>query len=141
MEELSQASADSTPVAKTSSGSMEEYYALQKELLVTTLILIGIAFPAVWFFYDLQVALNYLLGAFAGVIYLRLLGKNVEKLGQEAGSVGKSQIAIFVGVMIVASQVKQLSILPVFLGFLTYKATLIIYTLRVLFASNRSTDP
>ncbi|OUC15625.1 MAG: ATP synthase subunit I [Alkalinema sp. CACIAM 70d] len=123
-----------------SSGSMDEYYALQRELIVTTLVLMGIIFPAVWFFYDLNVALNYLAGAFTGVIYLRLLGKNVEKLGQGANSVGKSQIAVFVGVMIIASQLKQLSILPIFLGFLTYKATLIIYTLRILLVPDRSAN-
>ncbi|MBD2326538.1 ATP synthase subunit I [Alkalinema sp. FACHB-956] len=119
---------------------MDEYYALQRELIVTTIVLMGLIFPAVWFFYDLNVALNYLMGAFTGVIYLRLLGKNVEKLGQGASAVGKSQIAVFVGVMILATQLKQLSILPIFLGFLTYKATLIIYTLRILLVPDRSAN-
>lgn len=109
--------------------SMAEYYALQRELLVTTLILMGIIFPTVWFFYDLNVALNYIVGAFTGVIYLRLLGKNVEKLGQ-GGSVGKSQVAVFVGVMVAATQIQQLSPLPIFLGFLTFKAAIFVYTLR-----------
>ncbi len=109
--------------------SMKEYYALQRELLVTTLVLIGICFPAVWFFYDRDVALNYILGAFTGVMYLRLLGKNVEKLGQ-GGSVGKSQVGVFAVVMIAATQIDQLSPLPIFLGFLTFKAAIFVYTLR-----------
>jgi ATP synthase protein I len=112
-----------------SAESMKEYYALQRELLVTTLVLIGICFPAVWFFYDRDVALNYMLGAFTGVMYLRLLGKNVEKLGQ-GGAVGKSQVGVFVGVMIAATQINQLSPLPIFLGFLTFKAAIFVYTLR-----------
>ncbi|MGI0493120.1 ATP synthase subunit I [Alkalinema pantanalense CENA528] len=145
MEETPQTSVDAiaeSPMEEEqqSSGSMDEYYALQRELIVTTLVLMGIIFPAVWFSYGLNVALNYLMGAFTGVIYLRLLGKNVEKLGQGASAVGKSQIAVFVGVMIIASQLKQLSILPIFLGFLTYKATLIIYTLRILFVPDRSAN-
>ena len=36
------------------SDSMKDYYALQRELLVTTVILIGLIFPAVWFFYNLM---------------------------------------------------------------------------------------
>lgn len=114
---------------EVASESMQEYYALQRELLVTTLILIGICFPAAWYFYDRDVALNYILGAFTGVIYLRLLGKNVEKLGQ-GGSVGKSQVGVFVVVMIAATQIDQLSPLPIFLGFLTFKAAIFVYTLR-----------
>lgn len=117
------------------SDSMKDYYALQRELLVTTVILIGLIFPAVWFFYNLNVALNYCLGAATGVMYLRLLGKNVEKLGQ-GGSVGKSQVAVLAGVIIAATQIDQLSILPIFLGFLTFKLAIFVYTLRYVSASS-----
>jgi ATP synthase protein I len=111
------------------SESMEDYYALIRELFVTTAVLIGIVFPAVWFRYGVGVASNYLLGAFTGMLYLRLLGKNVEKLGQ-GGAVGKSQVAVFAGVMIAAAKIEQLSVLPIFLGFLTFKAGIFVYTLR-----------
>ena len=116
------------------STAMEDYYALIRELLVTTLVLIGIIFPAVWFRYDVHVALNYLLGACTGMFYLRLLGKNVEKLGQ-GGNVGKSQVAVLAGVIIAATQIEQLSILPIFLGFLTFKAGIFVYTLRYVSAT------
>jgi ATP synthase protein I len=111
------------------SKAMEDYYALLRELTVTTVILIGIVFPAVWYRYDVGVASNYLLGAFTGMVYLRLLGRNVEKLGQ-GGAVGKSQVAVFAGVMIAAAKIEQLSILPIFLGFMTFKAGIFVYTLR-----------
>ena len=111
------------------SEAMKDYYALIRELLVTTLVLMGIIFPAVWYQYGLNVAANYLLGAFTGLFYLRLLGKNVEKLGQ-GGAVGKSQVAVFAGVMIAAAKIEQLSVLPIFLGFLTFKAGIFVYTLR-----------
>jgi ATP synthase protein I len=112
--------------------SMGEFYALQKELLVTTLILTGLIFAPVWFFYSLNAALNYLLGACTGVVYLKVLARNVEQLGTSKAKVGKSQIAIFIGLIVVASQWNQLHVMPVFLGFLTYKATLLVYTLRIL---------
>jgi len=119
-----------------SPNSMQDYYQLQWELLVTTLILTGVFFGFVWYFYSLTIALNYLLGACTGVVYLKVLARNVEKLGNENQKVGKSQIAIFVGLILVATQWKQLQILPIFLGFLTYKAALLVYTLRILMPSN-----
>jgi ATP synthase protein I len=123
------------PVSEPSN-SMQEYYKLQWELLVTTLILIGIFFVCVWYFYSLTIALNYLLGACTGVVYLKVLARNVEQLGTENGKIGKSQIAIFIGLIIFATQWKQLQVLPIFLGFLTYKAALLVYMLRILMPSD-----
>jgi ATP synthase protein I len=113
--------------------SMQEFYQLYKQLIIITLVLIGIAFISVWIFYSVNIALNYLLGAFAGVIYLRMLAKDVERLGVEKQSLSKNRLALFVGLIIVATQWQQLKILPIFLGFLTYKATLFVYMLQIAF--------
>jgi ATP synthase protein I len=121
----------SSPVSEADS-SMQEYYQLQQELLLTTLALGGVIFVAVCFFYTLNVALNYLLGAIVSVVYLRMLGKDVEKLGPQKRKFNKTRLAIFAGLIIVATQLNQLRIIPVFLGFLTYKAALIVYLLRTL---------
>lgn len=129
---------DSVVPATTSTDVMADFYQLRQELLLITLGLTAIAFPCVWLAYDRNIALNYLLGGLTGVVYLRLLAKNVEQLGNESAGVGRSHIAVFVGVMIFATQWKQLHVLPVFLGFLTFKATLLIYTLRTLMASDAS---
>ncbi|MBW4580612.1 MAG: ATP synthase subunit I [Tildeniella nuda ZEHNDER 1965/U140] len=116
--------------------SMQEYYQLQQELLVTTLVLAGIIFITVCFFYPTNIALNYLLGACTGVVYLKVLARNVAQLGNGKSQVGKSQVAIFVGLIIVATQWDQLQVLPIFLGFLTYKAALLVYTFRLLLPSD-----
>lgn len=93
----------------------------------------GIIFLSVWIFYSLNTALNYAIGACVGVVYLRLLAKDVERLGREKKSLSQTRMALFVGLIIVATQWNQLNIIPIFLGFLTYKASLIIYVLRTTF--------
>lgn len=116
--------------------SMQEYYQLQQELVLTTLALTGIIFISVWIFYSLNVALNYLLGACTCVVYLRMLAKDVERLGTQKKRLSKTRLALFIGLIIVATQVNKLQILPIFLGFLTYKAAVIVYMLRTTLLPN-----
>ena len=115
---------------------MQEFYQLQQELVLTTLVLTGVIFFSVWVAYSLHIALNYLIGACTGVVYLKLLARSVERLGTENGKVGKSQLAVFIGLIIVATQWNQLEVMPIFLGFLTYKGTLLVYMFRSLMAPN-----
>jgi len=118
------------PLQPANTGAMDEYYQLQTELYIWTLAMTGIAFLSVWLFYSLGTALSYLIGSCAGIVYLRLLAKSVEGLGREKQRLGNTGLAVFIGVMIVAFQWKQLEIVPIFLGFLTYKAAIIAYVLR-----------
>lgn len=110
--------------------SMQEYFKLQQDLLRVTLILTGVIFGSVWIFYSLNVALNYLIGACTGVVYLRMLARNVAQLGREKKSLGSARLALLVGVIVAASRLDDLQIMPIFLGFLTYKAAVIFYMLR-----------
>ncbi len=119
-----------SPPESSSDRSMTEFYALRRELWVSTAVFGGIIFPVVWYLYGQNTALNYLLGAVTGLVYLRLLGRNVEQLGTEKLKVGQSHIAVLVGVLIFSTQLEPLHIFPVFMGFLTYKAALLLYTLR-----------
>lgn len=109
---------------------MQEFYKLQEDLLKITLILTGTVFVSVWVFYSLNIALNYLIGACTGVVYLRLLARNVAQLGRGQKQISSSRLALLVGVILVASRVDQLQIMPIFLGFMTYKAAVIFYMLR-----------
>lgn len=116
-----------------SAGSMQDFYQLSQELLIITLALTGTIFICVWIFYSLNIALNYLIGACTGVVYLRMLAKDVERLGREKSQLSKTRLALLIALILLASQWNQLQIMPIFLGFLTYKATLIIYVIRTAF--------
>jgi ATP synthase protein I len=122
--------AESGSVDKESANSMGEFHQLYQKLLLITLVLTGIIFISVWIFYSLNIALNYLIGACTGVVYLRMLAKDVEQLGSEKQRLSKTRFALFIGLIVLATQWRELHIVPIFLGFLTYKATLLVYMVQ-----------
>ena len=118
--------------------SMTEYYQLKQNLLLVTLGLTAIIFVSVWIAYSLNTSLNYLLGACVGIVYLGMLAREVEKIGSAKKGVGSTRLALIAGVIIVATQQQQLQIVPIFLGFLTYKAAIIFYVVQTtLIPSNK----
>ncbi|MEO1294588.1 MAG: ATP synthase subunit I [Cyanobacteria bacterium J06636_16] len=133
---LPNAAENSEPVSIPSSNPMSDYYRLQARLLRVTVIFSVVIFVSVWLSYSLHVALNYLIGACVGVVYLRMLSKNVERLGSSSGGISGGRLALVALLILVASQWNQLEIMPAFLGFLTYKAALIGYTLWEAFPSD-----
>lgn len=109
---------------------MQEYYQLQRTLLLVTFTMAGVIFVSVWIFYSLNIALNYLIGACTGVVYLRMLAKDVERIGSQKRRPSSTRFALLIGLIVIASQWQKLHILPIFLGFLTYKAAVIVYILQ-----------
>ncbi|MCW6036096.1 ATP synthase subunit I [Spirulina subsalsa FACHB-351] len=109
---------------------MEEYYKLQKALYLVTLGLTAFIFICVSIAYSLNTGLNYLIGACVGVVYLRMLAKDVEKIGGQKRKLGINRLAPIIGVLLVATQLDQFQIVPIFLGFMTYKAAIIVYVLQ-----------
>ncbi|MFP4694041.1 MAG: ATP synthase subunit I [Halothece sp.] len=111
---------------------MTEFYQLQRNLYFVMLGLTAVIFISVGLAYSLNTALNYLLGACAGLLYFRRLARDIEGLGVSKQGVGfgSVRLAIFIAVMVVATQLEKLAILPVFLGFMTYKAGIIVYVVQ-----------
>lgn len=125
--EPSQTASETKQVAQ----SMAEYYQLQRMLLTNTLVLTGIVCPLVWLLYSKAIALNYLLGAVVGVLYLVMLGKEVENLGTSKKRIGVKGLVLVAGLIFLACTREELQIVPVFLGFMTYKATIIGHTIQM----------
>lgn len=117
-------------LAPSSQDAMREYYQLQRTLFLVFSGITAIIFVAVIFSYSLNTALNYLLGATAGALYLRRLAKDIEGLGGGNGSFGIGRLVLFIAPIVVATQWQSLHVLPVFLGFLTYKAAIVIYVVQ-----------
>jgi len=126
------AAPESYSEVNASDRGMTEYYQLQRNLYLVMFAITGLICVSVWVAYSGQTALNYLLGALAGLLYFRRLARDIEGLGGQQGRLGfgSGRLAIFVAVMILASQLQRLAILPVFLGFMTYKAAIVIYVVQ-----------
>lgn len=109
--------------------SMEEFYQLRNNLLIATIVIALLSFILVWVFYSLETSLSYLLGACVSLVYLNMLAREVERVGVYKRKIGSTRLAIFVGLIVVATQWQQLQLLPVFLGFLTYKVAILLYVI------------
>ena len=119
---------------------MKDYYELQRTLMLLSIVLTIIIFTCVWIFHSLLLALNYLLGALVGIVYLKILAKEVEKVGTSQQKLGKKGLILIAAMIIVASQWQKLYIVPVFLGFLTYKIAIIAYTIQNVMVPAQKSD-
>lgn len=131
-EPLDEAEAAAAPKSATTMQPGGEYDRLQQQLVTTTLV-VGVAIALVLAVtYPVNVALNYGLGVIGGAVYFRMLARGVARLGRANSRLGPSRLALVVVLVVVATRVDSLQVLPIFLGFLTYKVALLIYAVRVL---------
>ena len=125
--------------SENNSGDLSTEYVLL-QLRIFRINLVVTAFAAVVFilFVDLNAAISLLLGACSGIIYLRLLAKNIGSLGKSSSSVGKVQLIVPAALVLVVAKVPDLHLLPSLVGFLLYKPSLIIQFLLEPYAQKKS---
>ncbi|APB32414.1 hypothetical protein GlitD10_0113 [Gloeomargarita lithophora Alchichica-D10] len=108
-----------------------EYDRLKLWLVRGTLLLAWGTFALCWWAYDLNVAVSYLLGAMVGLIYLRLLARSVGNMGMGGRSPFiSSRLLLVVALFVLVVRWPSLKLLPAILGFLTYKLTILLYTIH-----------
>jgi len=106
--------------------AVDDYARLQQRLILATLIVSALAVMVTALVFDPFIAGSVLVGALAGVLYLRLLARSVSKLGNGSKKVGKLQLLVPVVLVLAAARLPQLELLPAILGFLLYKPALIL---------------
>ena len=121
-------SSDSAVVNTPAENGMESFARLQVRLMLATLIVSAVATLFASFYFDLFVARSLLVGAVAGLFYLRLLARSVARLGGGSRQVGRFQLVVPIVLIVAAARLPQLDVLPAFVGFLLYKPALILQT-------------
>ena len=108
----------------------DEYTKLQLTIFGITFIVSIFVASITGFFLGFTFGFSIFIGSSAGIFYLRLLAKNVGKLGKESTGVSKLQLIVPVCLFIFASKLGSLNIFPVMIGFFIYKPSLIFYFSR-----------
>ena len=121
-------SSNSAVVNTPAENGMESFARLQVRLMLATLIVSAVATLFASFYFDLFVARSLLVGAVAGLFYLRLLARSVARLGGGSRQVGRFQLVVPIVLIVAAARLPQLDLLPAFVGFLLYKPALILQT-------------
>ena len=111
---------------ESSEEGINEYKQLQLRIFKVTLVLTAFVVLITAIFVNTQAAISLLIGALSGILYLRLLAREIGKLGKTSMSVSKVQLLVPVVLFFTVSRFSQLELLPALLGFLLYKPSLII---------------
>ena len=112
--------------SSTVNNGMDGYLRLQRRMLLSTVCATALAVPITALWFDLPTAFSLLVGALAGLLYLRLLARSVTRFGVETKGVGKAQLLVPVVLVLAAARLPVLEILPALVGFLLYKPALIV---------------
>ena len=110
----------------THANGMGEFQRLQQRMLLATTIAAAIAVPIACLAFGWTIGLSLLIGALAGLLYLRLLARSVARLGEASNSLSKVQLLVPVVLVLASSRIPQLQLVPALVGFLLYKPALLV---------------
>lgn len=118
---------------------MVEFFHLRQRMFRLTLIITAAAGLFTVLAWDLRTCLSLLVGAAAGILYLLLLSRSVERLGRRSNTFGKAHLAIPVLLVMMALRLQGLDCVPAFLGFLLYKPAILLIAFGDLRGSDEPT--
>ncbi len=107
---------------------MAAYRQLQRRIFLITTLLSLVVVAVAAFRFSTDTALSVAIGTGAGLFYLRLLSRGVERLGPDQRQVGKVQLVIPAALVLLSTRWPVLHLLPALIGFLVYKPAVIIAT-------------
>ena len=108
----------------------DEYSKLQITIFSITFIVAILVASITGIVVGYNFGFSVLIGAIAGIFYLRLLAKSVGKIGKESNRISQLQLLVPVCLFIFASKLGSLNIFPAMIGFFIYKPSLIFYFSR-----------
>jgi len=116
-------------LAAISAKQAQEFQKKKYALLTDNLFLCSLGFAFCWGFFPIATSLSYALGAVVGLLYLALLARFVENLGQ--GGIGSgggaSRLALVVLLVLLCGKNREQLELPSALaGFFTYQVTTVL---------------
>lgn len=117
------------PAEAPLANGMDDYVRLQRRIQLATLILSAFAVVLAALLFDRSTALSLAVGALAGMLYMRMLARSVARIGGDKRAVGKSQLLVPIVLVLAASRLPVLEIVPSLVGFLLYKPALILQAL------------
>jgi len=114
------------PLGDIHANGMDGFRRLQRRMLLATTIAAAVAVPIACFAFGWIVGLSLMIGALAGLLYLRLLARSVARLGEASRSLSKVQLLVPVVLVLASSRIPQLQLVPALVGFLLYKPALLV---------------
>jgi len=105
---------------------MDEFFRLQRRLLLATLLLSVVATLVALVVFGGSAAFSLMIGACCGLLYLRLLARSVSRLGNETRSLSRFQIVVPAILVIACLRISALELLPALAGFVLYKPALLL---------------
>ena len=108
----------------------DEYTELQITIFGITFIIASLVAIITGILIGYTFGFSVLIGAIAGIFYLRLLAKSIGKIGKESNRFSQLQLLVPVCLFIFASKLGSLDVLPAMIGFFIYKPSLVFYFSR-----------
>lgn len=123
-------------LASIAAAEKASYETLKLELQLWTLAASVTGFSAAWFAYSKDTAISYAVGAAGSFLYLRMLNRSIDSVagGGIGGALGQPRLLIPIALALGYNRWNQLKaeesgvvlqLLPMLLGFFTYKAAVV----------------